>query len=132
MSTWDPASLSSLALAFVGDAVWGIYVRDYVLALGIRRPAELHKQSTYYVMANAQARVVQHLWDGLTEVEQGVVKRGRNAKSGTVRKHADILDYRHSTGFEALIGFLYGQRDRERLDNICLTALRYLHEHKEG
>jgi ribonuclease III family protein len=128
MTEWNAKGLSSLALAFIGDAVWEVYVRNHVLNKGFRRPADLHNETTKYVRAQAQAMLADLVWDLLTEEEQQVLKRGRNAKSGTVRKNADILDYRHSTGFEALIGYLYGQADSARLDEICKYALRKIDE----
>lgn len=123
MTEWRADALSSLALAYIGDAVWEVYVRNHVLEQGIRRPKDLHRASTKYVKAHAQATLASMLWDDLTEEEQDVLRRGRNAKSGTVRKNADILDYRHSTGFEALIGYLYGQGNQTRLDELCKAAL---------
>ncbi len=128
MTEWNAKDLSSLALAFIGDAVWEVYVRNHVLNKGLRRPADLHNETTKYVRAQAQAMLADLVWDLLTEEEQQVLRRGRNAKSGTVRKNADILDYRHSTGFEALIGYLYGQADGARLDEICNYALRKIDE----
>jgi ribonuclease III family protein len=126
MTEWNADGLSPLELAFIGDAVWELYARSHVLARGIRRPNALHKETTKYVRAKAQAELAAVLWDRLTEEEQTVLRKGRNAKSGTVRKNADILDYRHSTGFEALIGYLYGQADRSRLEELCQFALQHI------
>lgn len=120
---WNVSDLSPLALAYVGDAVWELYARNHVLRRGIRRPKELHKAATRYVSAVAQARLAAEMWADLSEEEQAVLRRGRNAKSGHVRKNADVLDYRHSTGFEALIGYLYGRSEQERLDEVCRLAL---------
>lgn len=127
---WPVGELSSLALAFIGDAIWEVYVRNHTLAMGIRKPHELHKASTKYVRAGAQAHIVQVMFDGLSEEEQAVLKRGRNAKSGSVRKNADVIDYRHSTGFEALIGFLYGTKQLNRLDELCKRAIQIIDEMK--
>lgn len=123
MMSWSTTVLSPLELAFIGDAVWEVYVRNHVLELGIRKPAVLHRRATAYVSATAQAHLVQALWEELTVEEQDMVRKGRNAKSGHVRKNADVLDYRHSTGFEALIGYLYGTENKERLQVLCRRAL---------
>jgi ribonuclease-3 family protein len=120
--------LSPLALAFLGDAVWELFARSHVLARGIRRPDDLHKATTTYVRASAQARLADALWPELTEAEQAVLRKGRNAKAGHVRKSADVLSYRHSTGFESLIGYLYGSGQNERLQMLCERALRLVDE----
>ncbi|RIV24513.1 ribonuclease III [Alicyclobacillaceae bacterium I2511] len=131
MRTWTATTLSPLELAFIGDAVWEVYARNHVLGLGLRKPAVLHKRATAYVSATAQAYLVQALWDGLTVEEQDRVRKGRNAKSGHVRKNADVLDYRHSTGFEALIGYLYGTGQQQRLRDLCQRALVAIDEKRE-
>jgi ribonuclease-3 family protein len=122
-ATWKASELSPLALAFIGDAVWEVYVRNHVLGLGVRRPNQLHQQTTKYVKAGAQAWLADVLLPELTPEEQEILRRGRNAKSGHVRKNADVLEYRHSTGFEAVIGYLYGTHQHERLDVLCQKAL---------
>lgn len=131
MTEWKASDLSPLALAYVGDAVWELYARNHVLARGIRRPKELHRAATHYVSAAAQARLTAEMWETLTEEEQAMIRRGRNAKSGHVRKNADVLDYRHSTGFEALIGYLYGSGKIERLEQVCHLALERVDTWKE-
>jgi ribonuclease-3 family protein len=124
MSTgWTWQELSPLALAFMGDAVWEVYVRNYVLSQGVRRPDLLHRQSSRYVRATAQARVVEELYNDLNEIEQQIVRRGRNAKPAHTRKNTDVLQYRHSTGFEALVGYLYGSGQQARLDEVCKLGL---------
>ncbi|QQE78547.1 Mini-ribonuclease 3 [Alicyclobacillus sp. SO9] len=129
---WDWRELSPLALAFIGDAVWEIWVRNHVLRQGVRRPDMLHKRSSRYVRATAQAQIVQHMFDSLTAEEQGMVKRGRNAKPAHTRKNTDVLDYRHSTGFETLIGYLYGSEQTERLEEVCRAALTIIDREEEN
>jgi ribonuclease-3 family protein len=131
MRTWQAAELSPLALAFIGDAIWEKYVRDYVLNQGIRKPKELHRISTKYVRATAQAYLANALQDFLSDEEQNVLRRGRNAKAGHTRKSADVLEYRHSTGFEALIGYLYGSGQAARLDEVCAKSV-YLIDNRKG
>lgn len=96
-----------LSLAYIGDAVWELYVRHHLLASGMIKPHDLQKQSIRFVSAKAQATALKQLLPKLTEVERDVVRRGRNAKSKTTPKNATVLDYRHSTAMEALVGFLY-------------------------
>ena len=131
MNDWNVSELSPLALAYVGDAVWEVYARNHVLKRGIRRPNELHRAATKYVSAVAQARLASELWDSLTDEERLILRRGRNAKSGHVRKNADVLDYRHSTGFEAVIGYLYGSGNTERLEQVCCLALERVDDWKK-
>ena len=110
-----PGQLSPLALAYIGDAVHEMYIRQYLISLPNHRPHHLHRQATQFVSARAQSLALKVWIPLLTEEEQDMVKRGRNAKSGTVAKNADVLEYRHSTAFECLIGYLYYKKEYERL-----------------
>jgi ribonuclease-3 family protein len=83
----------------------------------------LHKMSVKYVKAKAQSDIVHRITDLLTQDEQDIVRRGRNAKSATVPKHAEIKDYRYSTGYEALIGYLYLTNNTERLIEILRLSV---------
>ncbi len=123
---WNPSEVPILALAFMGDAVWHVYVRNHVLKNGIRRPDLLHKAAIGYAKAGAQAKAILTMMGELTEEEQAVVRRGRNAKSSRMAKNADVVEYRYSTGFEALIGFLYGAGEAKRLEEVCMRALTLL------
>ncbi|HOR85906.1 MAG TPA: ribonuclease III domain-containing protein [Bacillota bacterium] len=106
--------LNPLVLAYVGDSVYCTFVRTLLVSGGHGQVAKLHKMSIEFVKAKAQADILGRINELLTPEEQDIVRRGRNTKSSTVPKNADILDYRYATGFEALIGFLYltGQTDR--------------------
>lgn len=112
--------LNGLALAYVGDAIYEIYIRDYLIRQGQTKPNMLHRQATMYVSAKAQ----NHLMKGmlaeelLTDEELVMYKRGRNAKSHTSAKNADITTYRVSTGFEALFGYLHLCEQKERLETL--------------
>lgn len=121
-----PREMPPLALAYLGDAVWELFVRQHLLALGETRPYRLQRASVLYVSAKAQAEILRFLTKELSEEEAGVVRRGRNAKSGTVPKNADVIEYRHSTGFESLIGYLYLQGNWERLQELAAKAIRYV------
>ncbi|MDD6483777.1 MAG: ribonuclease III domain-containing protein [Clostridiales bacterium] len=119
----NPSGLSALALAYIGDAVYEIYVRTRIITENPNLPAhKLHLQAVKYVKAHAQSNSIHKIADMLCEEERAVYKRGRNAKSQTVPKNADLTEYRHATGFEALIGWLYLMQKRERLDEIMKSA----------
>lgn len=102
----DYKQLNGLALAYVGDAIYEIYIRDYLVSLGQTKPNVLHRMATHYVSAKAQASLMQAMLAGemLTEEEEVMYKRGRNAKSHTFAKNADVTTYRVATGFEILDG----------------------------
>lgn len=110
----DPRSLSPLTLAYVGDAVYEMFVRLTVLTDGNAPVNRLNKKAQGIVNAKAQAQMYFRLADILTEEEAAVFRRGRNAKSFTTPKNADLMDYRHATGLEALFGYLYLKGEKER------------------
>ncbi|SEG77904.1 ribonuclease-3 family protein [Paenibacillus sp. UNC499MF] len=118
-----PELLNPLVLAYVGDAVYEMFIRQYVISMPSQRPNHLHRTATRYVSAKAQSRALQALLPLLTEEETNIVKRGRNAKSGSTAKNADVLEYRHSTAFETLIGYLYYKQAYERLNYIMQASL---------
>jgi ribonuclease-3 family protein len=119
----DPKLLNPLVLAYIGDAVYEVFVRQYVISLSNHRPQQMHRHATRYVSAKAQAKALQLLLPHLTEEETDMVKRGRNAKSGTSPKNTDILEYRHSTAFECLIGYLYYKQDYARLQQLVAMII---------
>lgn len=104
-----------LALAYIGDSVYELYIREKLLLSGVTNVHLLHGKAVGYVKAKAQAEGLRRIMDILTEEELNIVKRGRNAKSYTIPKNADVQDYRHATGLEALIGYLYLKGDTDRL-----------------
>lgn len=114
---------SPLVLAYVGDAVFEILVRKYIVSLGNAPVNELNKKARSIVNAENQARLYLVLKNYLTDEEISVMKRGRNAKSFTKAKNQSVTDYRHATGVEALFGYLYLKGDNDRiaeLFNICM------------
>jgi ribonuclease III family protein len=129
----DEKQLNSLALAYMGDAVYEIYVRHHLLQGGQVKPNQLHKEATKFVSAKAQASILFHLLDLgiLTEYEMSVVKRGRNAKSGSVPKNTDVQTYRYGTAFEALMGYLYLSKSEARLEEIIQITFQFI-DNKEG
>lgn len=120
----DPRQMNALALAYMGDSVYEVYVRQYLLARGEIKPHMLHRAATHFVSAKAQADQLAHLDSLLTDEEQAVVRRGRNAKSGTIPKNANPSDYHKATAFEALIGYLYLSGEAERLQELIEHAMR--------
>ena len=118
-----PSQFSPLALAYIGDGVYELFVRTKVIEEHENMPAnKLHKKTVQYVKAHAQANSIDAMLPHLTEDETTVYKRGRNAKSNTTPKNADMADYRKATGFEALIGFLYLSGENERLHELMNIA----------
>lgn len=109
-----PQEVSSLALAYIGDAVYELFVRTLVLSKGNAPVNKLHKQSKEYVNAKGQAEIYKKIAQYFTEEEKSVFRRGRNAKSYTTPKNMDIGDYRHATGLEAVFGYLYLKGDVKR------------------
>ncbi len=105
---------SPLVLAYLGDAVYELYIRSMIVAKNNMQVNKLHKEATGFVKAKAQSDIMEMILPLLSEEETLVFKRGRNAHSYTSAKNADIVDYRRATGFEALIGYLYiaGKKDR--------------------
>ena len=114
---------SPLALAYIGDCVNELNVRTRDISEHPTMPAhKLHLQTVKYVKAQAQSNSIHAMIDSLTEDEQSVFRRGRNAKSYTSAKNASISDYRHATGFEALIGYLYLCGKQERMEELMKSA----------
>lgn len=110
----DPKQLSPLTLAFIGDAVFEILVRERLVCMGSRSSSELHRLSVSQVCCQAQAAASEKLTPVLTEEEQEIFRRGKNAHPGHIPKNADQKDYHLATALEALFGYLYlsGQIDR--------------------
>jgi len=115
-------TLSPLALAFLGDSVYEMFVRTKILSGGNRPANELHKIAVGYVKAKAQANAAHKILDMLTDDELTIYKRGRNTNIHTVPKNADMADYRHATALETLIGYLYLKGEEERLKKILNAA----------
>jgi ribonuclease-3 family protein len=127
-----PGELNPLLLAYLGDAVYEVFVRYHLVAKGIFRPQDLQKEATRYVSAVAQAKVYRALEADLTEEERGILKRGRNAKSGSVPKNAKVSEYRQSTGLEALVGYLYCKGEEERLNQLMKKTIALVEKEIEA
>ena len=121
----DYKQLNGLSLAYMGDAVYEIYIREYVISLGYSKVNDLHKRVIKFTSGNDQACLMHYLLEieFLTEEEINIFKRGRNSHVHTSRKNMNIQDYLDATGFEALIGYLYLTKQDERLKeilNMCI------------
>ena len=126
-------TISALVLAYMGDAVYESYVREYLVYKNPHMKVnDLHKTTIKYVRAKSQANIVNKLEQDLTEEELNIFKRGRNQKSNTVPKNADILDYRHATGFEAVLGYLHLTNDIDRLKHIINKSIQIVENDIEG
>jgi ribonuclease-3 family protein len=110
-------------MAYVGDAVFELFVREKLLKTSDEHVKEQNLAARRIVNAKAQARLYFKIFDALTESEKAILKRGRNAHPASKAKNAGIADYRHATGLETLLGFLYLSGDGERLNFIMEKCL---------
>ena len=110
--------MSPLTWAYVGDAVYELYIRTKLVNETHMKPHALHIEAIKHVKAQAQAETLKKIYDELTEKEQEVVRRGRNAENHHLPKNANVQDYMYSTAFEALIGYLYLTKQNDRLKEI--------------
>ncbi|MDO4960903.1 MAG: ribonuclease III domain-containing protein [Eubacteriales bacterium] len=115
--------MNGSTLAYIGDAVFELMVRSYVLEHGSKQPDRLHKHATALVNAAAQSEMIGSILDELTEDELAIFKRGRNSSTVTSAKHQTVGDYRRATGLEALFGYLYLGRKYERLQELFKLGL---------
>ena len=111
-------NLSPVVLAFVGDAVYSLYVREKLVLGTDFKTGTLQKLSSRQVSAKWQSELIERLLPALTEEEADIFRRGRNAKKSTRSKHASVGEYNRSTGFEALIGYLYLTGRHERIEEL--------------
>lgn len=109
--------MNPLSLAYIGDGVFELLVRSYLMS-GRKQVSTLHKESSYIVKAETQARLIKEVLPILTKEEVTIVRRGRNAHSHTMAKNAKVSDYRLATGLEALFGYLFLKGEEERLNEI--------------
>lgn len=124
----NPRLINGLALAYVGDAIYELRIREYLIGQGQTKPNVLHSQATTYVSAKAQAFLVDQMIasDMLTEEETDFFKRGRNAKSYSKAKNTDAQTYSFSTGFEAVMGYLHLTEQNDRLNDLinwCIETI---------
>ncbi|HHU23205.1 MAG TPA: ribonuclease III [Clostridiales bacterium] len=111
-------SISSLGLAYLGDAVFELMVRSWLCCRGGASSGALHREAIKYVSAQAQAQAARRIGPELTDAEKNVFRRARNTKVHSVPQNADISDYHAATGLEALFGWLYLRGNKDRLNRL--------------
>ena len=119
--------IAPVALAFLGDTVFDLFLRTRIVMEEKTSPKNMHLHAAQYAKAQTQARMAKAIWDLLSEEEQDTLRRGRTAKVNTVPKHAEVADYKMATGFEAMLGELYLQKKEDRLWeilNLGMDAIR--------
>ena len=119
----DVNMLSPLTWAYVGDAIYELYIRTNLVNNTKLKPHKLHIESIKYVKAKAQADILKRIETSLTDEEKDIVRRARNAENHHLPKNADPADYMYSTAFEGLIGFLYLTETDERLKEILKMCM---------
>ncbi|MGT2812465.1 Mini-ribonuclease 3 [Streptococcus minor] len=129
-NTVDVNLINGIALAFEGDAVYSMYIRRHLIFKGQTKPNQLHRLATHYVSAKAQAMLINAMLEEglLTTKEEEIYKRGRNANSNTKAKNTDIVTYKMSTGFEAVMGYLHMTEQRERLKELIDWCIKKVEE----
>ena len=118
-------NINVLALAYLGDAIYEERVREYLIRSGISLVDDLQKETIRYVSARNQAKIISYLINTkyLTDREINIVKRGRNYKKNRHPRQTDIISYKLSTGFETLIGYLYLNNEKKRVEEIITYIL---------
>lgn len=122
----DANSYSPLVLAYIGDCVYDLVIKSKVISRGNKQVHKLHEETSRYVQASSQSKMMRAMQPCLTEEEHAIYRRGRNAKSVSPAKNQSITDYRRATGFEALIGFLYLRKEYDRLMELIKIGLENL------
>ena len=116
-------NLQPIAMAYVGDTIFDMYLRSRLVAYTTLTPAGLHQAASKFANANAQAQIMYRIEKLLTEEEHEIFRRGRNAKSHTIPKNAKPYDYRMATAFECLLGYLYLSGQDKRLIEVLDLAV---------
>ncbi len=119
----DIRTYSPLTLAYIGDGVYELVIRTYLVEQGNCPVNQLHRRASRLVKASAQSAMIEALEPHLTQEELQVYKRGRNAHSVTMAKNASMVDYRRATGFEAVMGYLYLKEDWKRMIDLVKIGL---------
>ena len=115
--------LNPQVLAFIGDGVYSLYIRERLVTTTDLKGVKLHNATTNFVKAVGQSNFIEKLLPMLSEVELRVFKRARNHKTQSVAKNASIIDYKRATGLEALLGYLYLSKEYDRLNEILGMAV---------
>lgn len=128
LSSKDWKLYSPLTLAYLGDAVYEMVIRTICVKRTNMQTQKLHRKVTGYVSAKAQAKMMEALIGELTEEEESIYRRGRNSKPYTKAKNASMEEYLKATGFEALVGYLYLQKEYERMNALIAHGIEALQE----
>ncbi len=120
----NPGEVAPLILAHIGDAIFEVVIRTITLSHGNKAIEKVHKEAIKYVNAKSQADMADKILPILSEEEESIYRRGRNAKSATKAKNASISDYRKATGFEALMGYLYINNNIDRMLELIEEGLK--------
>lgn len=119
----DVNTMSPLTWAYIGDGVYELFIRTHLINTTRLKPHMLHIEAIKYVKADAQVKILNKIYEELTEEEKDIVRRGRNAENHHLPKNSTVEEYRYSTAFEALIGYLYLIKQDQRLKeilNMCI------------
>lgn len=122
----DVREVNVKTLAYIGDVVYELYIREHVISNSREQVNKLHKKTIKYVSAKAQAKIVEVLTEEFSDEEKDIIRRGRNAEANTVPKNTDVITYKIATGFEALIGYLYLQKNEARLKDIISKSIEII------
>lgn len=131
MNSREVKNINTTALAYLGDAVYEVAVRKYIMETGQYHADRLHQIAVRFVRAEGQAMALKKMMQELTEEEQALVRRARNRKITSKPKHADPVTYKLATAFEAFVGYLYLTENRQRLDWFIETAIDIINHHGE-
>ena len=123
---------NTTVLAYIGDAVYEVYVRRHVLQSGQANADKLHQMAVKYVRAEGQAKALKAIYDGLSREEQDLVKRARNRKTTSKPQNADPVIYKLATAFEALLGYLYMADDQKRINEVLNLAFSAIESEGNG
>ncbi|AZR74699.1 hypothetical protein BBF96_15765 [Anoxybacter fermentans] len=119
-------------MAYMGDGIFELVVRNFFIQQGIWDSKKLHLKVTEFVNAKAQARLLREIKDKLTDEEKTILRRGRNSNAGNVPRNTNVSDYRYSTAFEAVLGYLMLKGDYDRLQVLITLIEEYLHHQISG
>lgn len=117
---------NGLTLAYIGDAVYELKIREYLLSKGETTVNLMHKNAIKYTSAKSQSEIVDSIMPILTDTEIEYYKRGRNSGGTHKPKNSSLNDYRKATGFESLIGYLYLIKNNDRLDEIMSISIEFI------
>ena len=126
----DVKTINIVSLAYLGDAVYEVYVREYLIRRGVAYVEDLQKNAVKFVSAKSQSKILNFLIDRnfFNQAEIDIIKRGRNYKRSSHPKNTDLITYKNSTGFEALIGYLYLENNKKRIIEIFNYILEEIYE----